>query len=155
MACAGVKDGGGRQRRRLTREPLRPGGYGSGEDASIMRQVRTLMAENREPWFPDWDRVDSNDTHRPNAGRGVGWRKVVKDAAGDVVDTEYFCLLDPFRSMLCEGLDAERVPRLLKERGHLVPATDGHLARMERLPGLGRKRCYRIKSSIFDDVGDE
>lgn len=134
---------------------LRPGGWGSGEEAAMLRQVRTLIAEHREDWFPSWNRADEGDTHRPNAPRGVGWRKEITDAAADVTDMEFVCLPDPFRSMLCEGHDPERVAELLRRRGHLVSDNDGRLTRSMRLPGLGKKRCYVVRSSILDDQGEE
>ena len=133
---------------------LRPGGFGSGEDASMLRQARTYFAEHGEDRFSDWGRAENDDTHRPNTQQRAGWRKTVKDAAGDAVATEWFVLFDAFVKQVCEGHDREALLRLLRDRGHLVPDKGRPFDHSARLPGIGKMRCYRIKSSILDDIGD-
>ena len=45
--------------------------------------------------------------------------------------------------------------KILRTRGHLVPDKGQPFDHSARLPGIGKTRCYRIKSSVLDDIGDE
>ncbi|MBL8352649.1 MAG: DUF927 domain-containing protein [Burkholderiaceae bacterium] len=134
---------------------LRPGGFGSGEEAAMLRQARTFFAEHGEDRFADWGRAENDDTHRPNTQQRAGWRKTVKDAIGDADATEWFVLFDGFSQQIAQGHDREAMLRLLRERGHLVPDKGRPFDHSVRLPGIGKTRCYRIKSSILGDIGDD
>ncbi len=137
---------------------LRPGGFGSGEEASMLRQARTFFAEHGEDRFADWNRAESDDSHRPNTQQRAGFRKTVKDAAGDAAETEWFVLPDAFTKQVCEGHDPAALLKLLRDRGHLVVDKGESTKRYTytaRLPGIGRTRCYRIKSSILNDLGED
>jgi putative DNA primase/helicase len=134
---------------------LRPGGFGSGEEASMLRQARTYFAEHGEDRFGDWERAENDDSHRPNTQQRAGWRKTTKDAAGDAAETTWYVLPDVFAKQVCEGGDREAMLRLLRDRGHLMPDKGRPFDHSARLPGIGKTRCYRIKSSILDDSGED
>src|ERR1035437_2708691 len=55
---------------------------------------------------------------------------------------------EAFRRELAKGFHAAIVAKALREHGHLNGEL-GRLAYLERLPGLGHQRVYRIRSSIF------
>ena len=133
---------------------MRPGGFGSGEEAAMLRQARTFFAEHGEDRFSDWGRAETDDSHRPNTQQRAGWRKTAKDAINDAVSTDWFVLFDAFVKQVCEGHDREAMLKLLRVRGHLVPDKGRPFDHSARLPGIGKTRCYRIKSSILDDIGE-
>lgn len=133
---------------------LRPGGFGSGEEASMLRQARTYFAEHGEDRFAWWDRSNKADDRAPNTQQRAGFRKSVQDAIGDTIATEWFVLPDVFTKQVCEGHDREAMLKLLRDRGHLVPDKGRPFDHTARLPGIGKTRCYRIKSSILDDIGE-
>jgi putative DNA primase/helicase len=134
---------------------MRPGGFGSGEEAAMLRQARTYFAEHGEDRFADWGRAESDDTHRPNTQQRAGWRKTTRDSIGEADSTEWFVLFDGFTKQVAEGHDREAMLRLLRERGHLVPDKGRPFDHSARLPGIGKTRCYRIKSSILADIGED
>ena len=149
----------------------RPGGQGDAETAQMLAQVRRWLQLNGAGRFTWWHRA--LDDRAPDKGLRAGMRRMVtkdgtpikndsdhmrefgeKLSTADAEETtvDYYAFPEEFHAEACEGFDAGTVLRLLRERGHLVP--DGrHLARRERLPGLGNVRVYRIRSSIFE--GDD
>lgn len=134
---------------------LRPGGFGSGEDAARLRLGRTFFAEHGEDRFSDWGRAESDDSHRPNTQQRAGFKKTTKDAAGDATETTWYVLPDAFTKQVCEGGDREAMLKLLRDRGHLEPDKGRPFDHTARLPGIGKTRCYRIKSSILSDTGED
>src|ERR1035437_4725277 len=62
----------------------------------------------------------------------------------------YVCHVVPeaYRRELAKGFHAAIVAKALREHGHLNGEL-GRLAYLERLPGLGHQRVYRIRSSII------
>jgi len=60
----------------------------------------------------------------------------------------YHVVPEAFRRELAKGFHAAIVAKALREHGHLNGEL-GRLAYLERLPGLGHQRVYRIRSSIF------
>ena len=75
---------------------MRPGGFGSGEEAAMLPQARTYFTEHGEDRFSDWGRAESDDSHRPDTQQRAGWRKAAKDAVNGAVSTEWFVLFDAF-----------------------------------------------------------
>lgn len=134
---------------------LRPGGFGSGEEAAMLRQARTHFSEHGQDRYEDFGRAEKDDTHRPNIQQRAGFKRTVKDAVGDVVGTEWLVLFDGFSKQIAEGHDREAMLRLLRDRGHLVPDKGRPYDHSARLPGMGKTRCYRIKSSILEDTGED
>jgi uncharacterized protein (DUF927 family) len=123
------------------------GGNGSHEERRQIEQIRHLLARYGDARF---ERTDSP------TGQAIhdrwGWRK------GSGTDCEWYILPPMWRAELCKGLDANKVARMLKERGILRPDKDGkHLARKETLHKLDDKppgksdRFYTITSKIFED----
>jgi putative DNA primase/helicase len=147
----------------------RPGGIGDAETEQMLRQARAWLQLNGAGRFTWWHRA--LDDRAPDKGLRAGLRRMVtKDGtpiksdsdhqrefgerigAADAEETtvDYYCFPEIFEREACDGFDAAAVLRLLRDRGHLVPGHGAHLARRERLPGLGLVRCYRIKSTIFE-----
>lgn len=121
----------------------------------MLRQARTFFAEHGEDRFADWGRAESDDSHRPNTQQRAGWRRAVKDAIGNVDHTEWLVMTDTFAKQVSEGHDPKAMLRILRDRGHLVPDKGRPFDHTARLPGIGPTRCYRIKSSILDDIGED
>jgi putative DNA primase/helicase len=65
--------------------------------------------------------------------------------ANEQGETEYFMLPEVFRREMCKGLDPRFVANLLLEQGLLIPEADSRPTRVERLPGMGKARCYRFR----------
>lgn len=128
------------------------GGRCDGEEIAIVRQVAAVLGERSEANFPRWGRA--LDDHRPNSPNLWGLRRVPEGAGANGKDdtaNEYYVLIEPFRREIAKGYDHRLAARVLARRGHLVPGDHGHLTRAERLPGLGKVRCYRIRGTIFAD----
>lgn len=150
----------------------RPGGQGDAETAQMLVQVRRWLQLNGAGRFTWWHRA--LDDKAPDKGLRAGLRRMVtkdgtpiktdsdhmrefgervSDADAEETTIDYYVFPEVFHAEACDGFDAGAVLRLLRDRGHLVPGHGAHLARRERLPGLGMTRVYRIRSSIFE--GDE
>ena len=76
----------------------------------------------------------------------AGFRRV-----GEIEDTiDYLFLPEVWKAEVCAGMDAGRVANMLADRGHMI--RDGvNLAIKSRLPGMGTKRVYAVRSSVLSD----
>ena len=117
------------------------GTKGSAEPAAMLGQVRRFLESHGESRFALWE-GDPKD--RPTINR-AGFRKPTPDGSG----FEYFVLAEAFRAELCAGFDHKAVARVLIEAGALATDTDGGATRRERLPGIGKVRCFRILPAIW------
>lgn len=118
------------------------GGPGSIEPKAILSQVRFFFEQHGESRFSSFkEEPDRVTMHR------AGFKKL--DDTGNKL--EFFVLPETFKNEVCKGLDARGVARLLVEKGWLVPGSDGKSTRVERLPGVGRLRCYRFTSKVLGD----
>lgn len=149
------------------------GHSGDAEPVAMIRQVRAWLEKNGDALMTWTHRA--MDDHRGNTPLRAGFKRLVDeksgvplkvDAATDYLERhsspetserqnaliEYLVLPEAFRQDLCKGVDSETVAKLLKRRGHLIYEA-GRLLDQQRLPGMGKVRCYRIKASIFDDDG--
>ena len=45
------------------------------------------------------------------------------------------------------------VNKVLQARGILTPSSDGKAARSERLPGMGKARCYLVSAAALNADG--
>ena len=145
------------------------GGNGNAEEYTMLAQVRSFIQLHGAGRFTWWHRA--GDDHAPNTLSRAGYRRMVtpegkaikahadhqreygeKISDGDAEQTsvEYFVFPEVFDKELCQGFDPMAVKRLLRDKGHLEPATGGHLARRERLPGMGNTLVIKIKASILD-----
>lgn len=125
------------------------GSIGNAEEVQILRQVRRFLELHGEGRFTEWSRAD--DDHAPKTLHRAGFRRSVKDSAGDTVGWEFYVFTETFRTEVCEGFDVKAVLRVLRDRGYLEPDKGRPFDCKARLPGLGPTRCYRIKSAILDD----
>lgn len=149
------------------------GGIGDAEERQMLQQVRRFLELHGESRFHWWHRAA--DDRSPNTPHRAGFRKLVSERGegvnsdsdhmrefgermhakdGEYCLTEYYVLREVFRTEVCEGFDHVAVAKVLDKRGHLITEKAGRPDRAERLPGMGSTRCYRIKSSIFNDDGD-
>lgn len=144
------------------------GGVGNSEVSRILRQVRGYLEQNGESAFTMWHRA--TDDHAPKTMYRAGVRrmlnekgepiktdaehmrefgeKVNPDRWGDV-SWEYFVLPEAWRSVVCQGYDPEAVAQTLKQAGCLRHEKD-RLTDSQRLPGIGKTKCYRITPAIFE-----
>lgn len=131
----------------------RRGGEENQEERAALRQVRDHLLRSAEGRYADWNRSNlDTDKHAPAKSDRVGYRRV------DVVDdrVEYFIFAETWRSVVCQGLDAAAVGRLLVERGYAERGTEKdrpHLVRVQ-LPNEGRLRVVHVLPSIWDSDDD-
>jgi len=147
------------------------GTRGDAEALAALRQVAALLGQHAESYFPTWHRA--GDDHRPNSPRRWGLRKLVDEAGNEVgspaeraelygagvipsaqaekTAARFYVTISAWRDEICKGFDPRYVAAVLHRRGHLLPESDKRLDRMERLPGIGRARCYVVQPTIFAD----
>ncbi len=145
------------------------GGIGNAEEYAMLAQVRTFIQLHGAGRFTWWHRA--SDDHAPNTLSRAGYRRMVtpegkpikanadhqreygekiSDTDAEQTSVEYFVFPDVFDKEVCTGFDPVAVKRLLRDKGHLEPATGGHLARRERLPGMGNTMVIKLNPSILD-----
>lgn len=150
------------------------GGAGNSDQADMLRQVVHFFEAHGAARFEPMHRL--KDDHRANIMHRAGFKKLVKvtaesepvavttdrayvaeygvgremsDTDADASETEYWVLAKVFREEVCKGFDYKQVEKLLIERKILMPRSDGHPARSERVPTVGKVMVYRILPSIF------
>lgn len=74
----------------------------------------------------------------------VGYRR-----ESDTGRIEYLILPEQWKSVVCDGLDAKAVARILANRGLLATDAEGTTSRMCNLPGHGWRRCYIVSEEIL------
>lgn len=121
------------------------GGAGSAEVAAMLAQVRRFIELHGESRFTDWFRA--KDDHAPKTMNRAGFRKL--DATAD--QTTYYVTDEAFRSELAAGFDHRAVARAIANAGILHRDPKGHDMRVERLPGMGPKRCYVLRFDGDDE----
>ncbi len=145
------------------------GGIGNGEVSAMLRQVRRFLEAHGEGRFTWWHRAA--DDHSAKTLNRAGLRRMLNERGepiktngdhlaeygdkmpatlGENVSVEYFVLSEVFKSEMCQGFDAEAVARVLLDHGCLTVKESGRLSVQERLPGIGKARCYRIAPAIFE-----
>lgn len=142
------------------------GGSGNVEHSAILSQVSGFFQAHGSSRFTPWHR--STDDHAPNTINRAGFRRMIAGdgteinsntdhhrAYGDAIhpedgakiEQEYFVMPEVFRNEICKGFNPKVVTQLLITKGLLM--TEGASAtRSERIPGLGKVRCYRFKPGI-------
>jgi putative DNA primase/helicase len=150
------------------------GGTGNSDQAAMLRQIVHFVESHGAARFEPLHRM--KDDHRANVMHRAGFKKLVKvnangephgvasdrdyvaeygagremsDVDADVSETEYWILAKVFRDEVCKGFDYKAAEKLLIERKVLMPRADGHAARSERVPTIGKAMVYRILPSIF------
>lgn len=146
------------------------GGNGNVEHASILRQVSGFFQAHGSSRFTPWHR--STDDHAPNTINRAGFRRMITGegieinsntdhhrAYGDAIhpedgakiEQEYFVMPEVFRNEICKGFNPKIVTQLLIAKGLLMTEGTGDrtsATRSERIPGLGKVRCYRFNPGI-------
>ncbi|MBP0620463.1 hypothetical protein [Cupriavidus consociatus] len=69
---------------------------------------------------------------------------------GEAGQREFLVLSEAFRREVCQDFDPKTVVRALVSAGWLA-LDGGKPQRRERLPGLGRVRCYVFTSRMWED----
>lgn len=119
------------------------GGPGNAEPAAMLDQVRRFLLAHGEARFADLDGSDDRRTIVNRAGfrertPAGGWRYLIPAEGWPEV---------------CSGFEPKAVAALLAARGCL-DTEDGRTTRRERLPGLGRVRCYVVTPALWEGTDD-
>lgn len=140
------------------------GGLGNLEERQMLSQVRDFLQRHSAGRFTSWFRAKES-LHAPRTLNCAGFRRAV-NASGEYLKTDsdvhgdesagsvHFVYVKTFDEEMCQGFDPKAVKRLMRDRGYLEPAKDGHLARRERLPEAGTHSVIKIKPSIFEGDGE-
>jgi putative DNA primase/helicase len=120
------------------------GGAGNQETATMLAQVRQFFELHGDARFTDWERA--TDDHAPKTLNRAGFRRM--DAATG--ENEFYVLPEVFRGEVCKGFDYRAVAKLMAGVGCLVKDGRGY-DRQERLPTMGKVRCYRINAKLWGD----
>jgi uncharacterized protein (DUF927 family) len=124
------------------------GGAGNKEDRGILAQVRGFFELHGNGRFENLDSYSSSISERVHNRAGFFRNRAFPPLDKPV--REYLVLTEVFKAEICEGYDARKVGRVLREAGWLNVGEGTHLARHETLPGLGRTRCYVFNHEMWD-----
>jgi uncharacterized protein (DUF927 family) len=120
-----------------------------GDDSEVkvaLARVQEFLIESGESRFPDVQ-VLRNGNGQCDPTQWAGVRRL--DAEKQV---EWLVFRDNFQSEICMGLSSSIVSRILLERGHLRPDSQGKRTRPERIPGIvGLERVFCIRASVLDE----
>lgn len=147
------------------------GGSGNTEHTSILRQVSGFFQAHGSARFTSFHRA--TDDHAPNTINRAGLRRMITAGGVEInsnsdhhkefgdaiyseasaqIEHEYFVLPEVFRNEICKGFNHKTVAQLLVSKGLLMSEGTGDKAsstRSERLPGMGKVRCYRFRPGIL------
>lgn len=133
------------------------GGIETTEEMQMLAQVRRFIEQN-DNRFEWWDRTMDNRAPIPSVR--CGFKRPLRDgkiyegsykdgtAQPEDLTTAYYVLPESFKSEICKGFDVKAMCRLLRDENILDGEKDG-FTRSERLPGIGKSRCYRINSETL------
>jgi len=148
------------------------------DEDRALRQVRLFFEKYGEARFHPWDTPEvqvckrchgsgtyatgtcyecdgtGNGTANGTDARPIhdraGFRKATKED-----QTEFFTMPEVFEKEIAKGYDPAWLAKLLVQRGWVKPDAQGKSTRVERLPGIGNKRCFRFLPSILADEQPE
>lgn len=113
------------------------GGLSAQEGQEILRQIRRYFEQHGESRFT---LIGDDDAHKTI--NRAGYRKLVNGG------WHYFVLSESFRQEVCAGFDVQMAVDILKEKGWLIPDSDGKNTRAESLPCSSTTiRCYRLDAN--------
>lgn len=121
----------------------RPAGTGLQEESAMLSAVRLFFERYGEARFSDLSRIE--DTHAPRTLDRAGYREISHQHGGMV----FYVMRESFRSEICRGFDPEKVGRLLRDMGALVPESASSLTRKKDIPGEGKQRFYWIRAAAL------
>jgi putative DNA primase/helicase len=121
------------------------GGSGDLESSDGIAQVRAFLTAHGWSRFP----LLNTDDVKHVVNR-AGFRRKVGEEEGESL-FEYLIPSDTWKREVCVGLNPNAVAKALHAGGHLVTEGGKHLTAKVSLPGLGRPRCYIVRSSVMDD----
>ena len=108
------------------------------EATAILSQVKAFFEEHGESRFTALD----DDSNRVN-NRRAGFSRTMEGS------TEYIVLPEIFKTEICAGFNAKTVTKILNEKSWLQLDSGGEAQRREKLPGLGRTRCYVFNAQMW------
>ncbi|MEF9385060.1 DUF927 domain-containing protein [Ralstonia solanacearum species complex bacterium KE056] len=115
------------------------GGAGNREERAMLDQVRAFFEAHGASRFEDM-----NADHDQRIINRAGFYRTGADGG-----REYIVLPESFKRDVCHGFDAKAAIKALLANGWLE--LDGDKAqRRERLPGMGRVRCYVFSSRMWE-----
>ena len=135
------------------------GGAGNQERRAMLAQARQFFELHGEARFSDWSRAE--DDHAPKTINRAGFRRFTEEPGAPLGEglelpkqVTFYVLPQTFRQEVARGYDHRAMARRLAECGALM--TDGEsFTRAERLPGMGKVRCYRIDAAALFGGSDE
>lgn len=113
------------------------GGSGAAEDAAAIDQVAAFIAAHGASRFQPITGEAPTIVHN----RAGFWR-------GDSDKREYLVPVPIWRDEVCRGMNPGTVATLLLAKGYLVTDSSNKKSVAVSLPGLGKTRCYVIRSTI-------
>ncbi|MBI2379222.1 MAG: DUF927 domain-containing protein [Gammaproteobacteria bacterium] len=116
------------------------GGVGNREHRQVLETVNQYIEMYGESRFQDLD-----DAEAPSPPKRAGFRRKLLNG-----ETELIVLPESFRSELCAGTDPEFTVKVLRATGQLKPAPCGRAQQQVRIPGLGRRRVYVLRTALED-----
>ncbi|MDQ3194926.1 MAG: DUF927 domain-containing protein [Pseudomonadota bacterium] len=115
------------------------GGAGNQERAAILGSVKAFFETHGDARFTDFSAPDNSRTINR-----AGFRKTDNGAM------RFYVLPESFKNEVCAGFDMRTVARVLIEAGWLEPDSEGKSSVRECLPDIGRTRCYKFTSAMWD-----
>lgn len=117
------------------------GGIGAAEDREAIAKVRAFLEMHGGSRF---EAVNEDEATGRIINRAGFWR----DVQGG---REYLFLRETWKNEVCAGIDANRVAKVLGERGLLRRDSAGKNSISVNLPGgIGKTRCYVVTTDIFE-----
>ncbi|THG81556.1 DUF927 domain-containing protein [Pseudomonas sp. A-1] len=132
------------------------GGAGNLEEEAIITHLRAIIERFGESRFTRWDAIAvKTDDHAPRTTDRLGFRRTIEHGVGDALftTTDYYVLAAVWASEVWKGYNVANVNKVLLARGILTPGTDGKAACSERLPGMGKTRCYLVSAAALNADG--
>lgn len=124
----------------------RPAGTGNQEENAMLSSVRLHFERYGESRYSDLSRIEDN--HAPRTQDRAGYREIAHQYGGQV----FYVMRESFRQEVCRGHDPDKVAKLLRDLGVLVPEGANSLTRKKDIPGEGKQRFYWIKAGALMDV---
>ena len=132
------------------------GGTEADEVLQGLNKVATFLEKNGPSRFTPMHKVarswsEAEDFEQgPNSTRDrCGYR-----CLNDQDEWDYFVFPQAFRGEICEGLDAKMIAKEMAKRGYLKVGRDGKYQVAQRLPHMGTKKVYHIRSLFLAEQGE-